>query len=45
MVEFEEVPAVLKVGVIVPVYKGGGRDPMKVEASLLHLCWLSCWRS
>ena len=29
-VEMEEVPGVLKEGLIVPVYKGGGRDPASV---------------
>ena len=31
VVEMEEVPESLKLGQIVPVYKGGGRDPMRVE--------------
>ena len=32
IVELESVPAVLKRGVVVPVYKGGGKDPMKVDS-------------
>ena len=31
-VELESVPTVLKRGVIVPVYKEGGKDPMKVDS-------------
>ena len=30
--ELEVIPHVLKQGVIVPVYKGGGRDPMKTDS-------------
>ena len=31
-VELESVPTVLKKGVAVPVYKGGGKDPMKMDS-------------
>ena len=31
IVEFESVPSVLKRGVVVPVYKGGGKDPLKID--------------
>ena len=31
-VKLESVPTVLKRGVVVPVYKGGGKDPMKVDS-------------
>ena len=31
VVDLEVVPSVLKSGVIVPVYKGGGKDPMDVH--------------
>ena len=30
--ELESVPTVLKRGVVVPVYKGGGKDPMKIDS-------------
>ena len=30
--ELECVPTVLKRGVVVPVYKGGGMDPMKIDS-------------
>ena len=30
--ELECVPTVLKRGVVVPVYKGGGKDPMKIDS-------------
>ena len=29
VIEMEKIPAVLKCGVVVPVYKGGGRDPLE----------------
>ena len=32
MVDLKVVPSVLKSGVIVPVYKGGGKDPMDVHS-------------
>ena len=32
IVEMEVVPAVLKSGVVVPIYKGGCRDPVKVDS-------------
>ena len=32
IVEMEEVPAVLKSGLIVPVYKRGGKGPAKVDS-------------
>ena len=32
MVELEEVPAVLKSCVILPVYKGGSKDPLDVNS-------------
>ena len=32
VVDLEVVPSVLKSGVIVPVYKGGGKDPMDVNS-------------
>ena len=32
MVNLEVVPSVLKSGVIVPVYKGGSKDPMNVHS-------------
>ena len=28
----ESVPTVLKRGVVIPVYKGGGKDPMKIDS-------------
>ena len=31
-VELESVPTVLKRGVVVPVYKGGGKDSMKIDS-------------
>ena len=31
-VGLESVPTVLKRGVVVPVYKGGGKDPMKIDS-------------
>ena len=30
--ELEVVPEVLKTGIIVPVYKGGGKDPLKMNS-------------
>ena len=30
--ESEAVPNVLKAGIVVPVYKGGGKDPLKVDS-------------
>ena len=32
IVESEAVPNVLKAGIVVPVYKGGGKDPLKVDS-------------
>lgn len=32
VVDLEVVPEVLKSGVIVPIYKGGGKDPLKVDS-------------
>ena len=32
VVELELVPPVLKRGVVVPVYKGGEKDPMKIDS-------------
>ena len=31
-VELESLPEVLKRGVVVPVYKGGGKDPLKIDS-------------
>ena len=30
--ESEAVPIVLKTGILVPVYKGGGKDPLEVDS-------------
>ena len=32
VVKMETIPDVLKRGVIVPVYKGGGKDPMRTDS-------------
>ncbi len=32
VVELEVVPGAMKSGVVVPVYKGGGKDPLKVDS-------------
>ena len=32
IVELESVPTILKRGIVVPVYKGGGKDPMKIDS-------------
>ena len=32
VIELEVVPDVLKRGVVVPVYKGGGKDPLKADS-------------
>ena len=32
MVEMEKIPAVLKCGVVVPIYKGGGKDPLNTNS-------------
>ena len=32
IVESEAVPSVLKTGILVPVYKSGGKDPLKVDS-------------
>ena len=32
LVEFEEVPSLLKAGIIIPVYKRHGRDPSKMNS-------------
>ena len=32
IVELEEVPSTLKSGIIIPVYKGSGRDPVKTDS-------------
>ena len=32
VVELEAVPDILKRGVVVPVYKGGGKDPLRVDS-------------
>ena len=32
IIELEVIPDVLKRGIIVPVYKGGGRDPLKTDS-------------
>ena len=32
VVELEVIPDALKCGVVVPVYKGGGKDPLKVDS-------------
>ena len=32
IVELEEVPNSLKSGIIIPVYKGSGRDPVKTDS-------------
>ena len=32
IIEFEMIPSVLKTGVTIPVYKGGGKDPMDVQS-------------
>ena len=33
MIEMEKIPAVLKCVVVVPVYKGGGKDPLTASNS------------
>ena len=35
-----ELEVVLKSGVVVPVYKGGGKDPLKVDSyrGVTHVC-------
>ena len=33
VVEVEAIPEVMKRGVVVPVYKGGGKDPLRTEFS------------
>ena len=30
--ELEQIPAALKLGITVPVYKGGGKDPLDVNS-------------
>ena len=35
VIELETVPEVLKRGVVVPVYKGGGKDPMRRDSITL----------
>ena len=32
IVESEAVPSVLRQGIVVPVYNGGGKDPLKVDS-------------
>jgi len=32
IVESEAVPSVFKAGIVGPVYKGGGKDPLKVDS-------------
>ena len=32
IVELESIPVVLKRGILVPVYKGSGRDPLIMDA-------------
>ena len=32
VVVLEVVPEVLKSGIIVPIYKGGGKDPLKIDS-------------
>ena len=32
VVELEAIPDVMKRGVVVPVYKGGGKDPLKIDS-------------
>ena len=32
VVELEIVPDILKRGLVVPVYKGGGKDPLRVDS-------------
>ena len=44
VVKLETIPDVLKKNVIVPVYKGGGKDPMRTEESRSHL-WCPRFRN
>ena len=32
IIEFEQIPAALKQAIIIPVYKGGGKDPLSVNS-------------
>ena len=32
MVEMEKISAVLKCGVVIPIYKGGGKDPLNINS-------------
>ena len=32
MIEAEQVPAYLKLGITIPIYKGGGKDPLDVNS-------------
>ena len=32
IMELEQIPAALKLGITVPVYKGGGKDPLDVNS-------------
>ena len=38
VIELEAIPKSLKKGVLSPVFKGHGKDPLLVAASLLHQC-------
>ena len=42
VVELEVIPDVMKRGVVVPVYKGGGKDPIKID-SYRGITWTSIW--
>ena len=49
VVDLEVIPDLLKVGIVVPVYKGGGKDPLQVNSyrgitlsSMVGRCWNSC---
>ena len=32
IIELEAIPVFMKMGLVVPVYKGGGKDPMKMDS-------------
>lgn len=44
--DLEAVPDVLKTGIVIPLYKGSGRDPLQVEgvtlSSVMSRSWSYC---
>ena len=45
IIDLEAIPDSFKSGLVVPIYKGSGKDPLKTEVSLSLQYSQKCWNS